>query len=43
MDVMPADTGGFWRSAVKYTAARQDGPFVNEMAYMLVTLHRTGS
>jgi hypothetical protein len=34
----------FWDDATKYTAsANRDEPFVNEMAYMMVTLHRTGA
>ncbi|WP_182134179.1 hypothetical protein [Nitrosopumilus sp. b1] len=34
----------FWHYATKYAAAVQDDEsFVNEMAYMMVTLHRTGA
>lgn len=33
----------FWENAAKYTARSFDQPFVSEMAYMLVTLHRTGA
>jgi hypothetical protein len=33
----------FWENATKYTAGSFDQPFVSEMAYMLVTLHRTGA
>ena len=34
----------FWRQATKYASAvDNDEPFVNEMAYMMVTLHRTGA
>ena len=35
---------GFWNSATKYAASyTNDEKFVNEMAYMMVTLHRTGA
>ncbi len=34
----------FWDSATKYAAsANKDESFVSEMAYMMVTLHRTGA
>ncbi|GBL42361.1 hypothetical protein LBMAG54_08850 [Nitrosopumilaceae archaeon] len=34
----------FWDNATKYTAfANGDAPFVSEIAYMMVTLHRTGA
>ncbi len=34
----------FWSHATKYaTSKKEDEPFVNEMAYMMVTLHRTGA
>lgn len=34
----------FWDDATKYTAsANSDESFVNEIAYMMVTLHRTGA
>ncbi len=34
----------FWSHATKYaTSKNEDEPFVNEMAYMMVTLHRTGA
>ncbi|MEK6832308.1 MAG: hypothetical protein AABZ37_02600 [Thermoproteota archaeon] len=34
----------FWDNATKYTAfANGDASFVSEIAYMMVTLHRTGA
>ena len=34
----------FWQKATKYASKfTEDEPFVNEMAYMMVTLHRTGA
>ena len=34
----------FWDEATKYTASvNGDKSFVNEIAYMMVTLHRTGA
>lgn len=34
----------FWDEATKYTASvNEDKSFVNEIAYMMVTLHRTGA
>ena len=34
----------FWVEATKYTASiNEDKSFVNEIAYMMVTLHRTGA
>jgi len=34
----------FWEDATRYTASRNhDEPFVSEIAYMMVTLHRTGA
>lgn len=34
----------FWSKATKYVkSGKQDEPFLNEMAYMMVTLHRTGN
>jgi len=34
----------FWDNATKYAAfANGDAPFVSEIAYMMVTLHRTGA
>ena len=33
----------FWNDATKYTSVGNDEPFVEEVAYMMVTLHRTGA
>ena len=33
----------FWNNATKYTSLRDDECFVEEIAYMMVTLHRTGA
>ena len=33
----------FWNDATKYTLVSNDQCFVEEVAYMMVTLHRTGS
>mgnify|MGYP003329884151 FL=1 len=33
----------FWKVATKYAAISQDESFVEEVAYMMVTLHRTGA
>lgn len=33
----------FWDDAKRYAGSSGDGPFVREMAYMLVTLHRRGA
>ena len=34
----------FWSTATKYAAsAKNDDGFVSEIAYMMVTLHRTGA
>ena len=34
----------FWKTATKYASgAKQDETFVNEIAYLMVTLHRTGA
>ncbi|MDH3677857.1 MAG: hypothetical protein OEQ12_06090 [Nitrosopumilus sp.] len=34
----------FWSAATKYAAtAKNDEKFVSEIAYMMVTLHRTGA
>jgi hypothetical protein len=34
----------FWANAVKYAASKNDDKqFVSEMAYLMVTLHRTGT
>jgi len=33
----------FWNNATKYASISKDEPFVEEVAYMMVTLHRTGA
>jgi hypothetical protein len=33
----------FWNDATKYTLFSKDESFVEEVAYMMVTLHRTGA
>jgi len=33
----------FWNDATKYTSLTDDESFVEEVAYMMVTLHRTGA
>jgi hypothetical protein len=38
-----ANTGVFWHNATKYASANDDESFVEEVAYMMVTLHRTGA
>tara|TARA_B110000438_G_scaffold130685_1_gene126893 strand:+ start:556 stop:687 length:132 start_codon:yes stop_codon:yes gene_type:complete len=35
--------GIFWNNATKYASASDDESFVEEVAYMMVTLHRTGA
>jgi hypothetical protein len=35
--------GMFWNNATKYASASDDESFVEEVAYMMVTLHRTGA
>jgi hypothetical protein len=40
----PAQKSTFWDEATKYTSStNEDKSFVNEIAYMMVTLHRTGA
>jgi hypothetical protein len=38
-----AHNGGFWKNATKYASTSDDESFVEEVAYMMVTLHRTGA
>jgi hypothetical protein len=33
----------FWDNATKYASVSNDESFVEEVAYMMVTLHRTGA
>jgi len=37
------NNGVFWNNATKYASASNDESFVEEVAYMMVTLHRTGA
>jgi len=39
----PKRGNGFWDDATRYAAASSDESFVDEVAYMMVTLHRTGN
>jgi hypothetical protein len=40
----PSKSSPFWSMATKYAAsAKNDENFVSEIAYMMVTLHRTGA
>ncbi|KFM20001.1 hypothetical protein AAA799P11_00305 [Marine Group I thaumarchaeote SCGC AAA799-P11] len=39
----PSQKSTFWNDATKYASASKDEPFVEEVAYMMVTLHRTGA
>jgi len=40
----PTQKSAFWDNAIKYAAfANEDVSFVSEIAYMMVTLHRTGA
>ncbi len=38
-----AEKDTFWHHATRYTKGNEDEPFVNEIAYMMVTLHKTGA
>jgi hypothetical protein len=37
------NNGVFWHNATKYASTSDDESFVEEVAYMMVTLHRTGA
>ena len=39
----PSEEMTFWDDATKYTSISKDESFVEEVAYMMVTLHRTGA
>jgi len=40
----PSSEGTFWDDATKYAASTNgDESFVSEIAYVMVTLHRTGA
>ena len=39
-----SDSPSFWEEAIQYAhSVKEDEPFVEEMAYVMVTLHRTGA
>jgi hypothetical protein len=39
----PCQEETFWDDATKYTSFSNDESFVEEIAYCMVTLHRTGA
>ena len=39
----PPHESNFWNNVIKYAAISKDESFVEEVAYMMVTLHRTGA
>jgi len=39
----PTKNSIFWHNATKYASISSDESFVEEVAYMMVTLHRTGA
>ena len=39
----PSNVARFWNDATKYASVGNDESFVEEVAYMMVTLHRTGA
>jgi len=39
----PFQVETFWNNATKYALVGKDESFVEEVAYMMVTLHRTGA
>jgi len=39
----PSNVTSFWNDATKYASVGNDESFVEEVAYMMVTLHRTGA
>jgi hypothetical protein len=43
IDEKPSHESTFWNDATKYASASKDESFVEEVAYMMVTLHRTGA
>ncbi|MBT3329748.1 MAG: hypothetical protein HOE93_05690 [Nitrosopumilus sp.] len=43
VDQKMTSNGTFWHTATKYAASSSDELFVEEVAYMMVTLHRTGA
>ena len=43
MMVTITESTDFWKLVDEYTSRCNDEAFVNEIAYMMVTLHRTGA
>lgn len=41
--IMSHGRSSFWDDATKYASVRNDESFVDEVAYVMVTLHRTGN
>lgn len=42
--IMESDKSVFWHNVAKYSQTKnEDQTFVNEVAYVMVTLHRTGA
>ena len=39
----PSEKPTFWDDATKYASVSKDESFVEEIAYCMVTLHRTGA
>jgi len=39
----PSNNTHFWNDATKYASVGNDESFVEEVAYLMVTLHRTGA
>lgn len=39
----PLEKSTFWDNATKYASISKDESFVEEIAYCMVTLHRTGA
>lgn len=39
----PSQKAPFWDDVTRYTLSSKDEPFVEEVAYMMVTLHKTGA
>ena len=38
-----SEKSSFWDNATKYASISKDESFVEEVAYVMVTLHRTGA
>jgi hypothetical protein len=41
--IIETDEDDFWHHATIYTTEKDDKSFINEIAYMMVTLHGNGS